>query len=142
MRNRTLLVVVLVAAGAIAWRAALAWQVSDAVATPNAQEITQHGVTISSLAVGHQYRQDDWPAIAAAPDGSLWIAWLSFNGAHDDVALRHYQNGKWSNIHWAPNTSGDSWMPQVAVDASNRVWVVWSQQLDGNWDHTTHTRFD
>ncbi len=83
---------------------------------------------------GHQYREDDWPSIAAAPDGSLWGAWLSFNGQYDDVAIRHWQNGKWSNIHWIPNTSGDSWLPQIAVDASNRPWVVWSQQLNGNWD--------
>src|SRR5436309_1856568 len=134
MRNRIQLLLALSAAGVLAWRGTSAWQASGGAAAPNAQEFTQNGVTISSLAVGHEYRQDDWPAIAAAPDGSLWIAWLSFNGEHDDVALRHYQNGKWSNIHWAPNTSGDSWAPQVAVDASNRVWVVWSQQLDGNWD--------
>jgi hypothetical protein len=25
-------------------------------------------------------------------------------------------------------------MPQVAVDSANRVWVVWSQQVEGNWD--------
>ena len=35
---------------------------------------------------------------------------------------------------WVPATSGDSWMPQAGVDSQNRVWVVWSQQLDGNWD--------
>ena len=29
---------------------------------------------------------------------------------------------------------GDSFMPQVGVDASNRVWVVWSQQVGANWD--------
>ena len=108
--------------------------VALAAAAPAAQEASHNGVTISSQAVGHQYRQDDWPAIAAAPDGSIWVAWLSFDGARDDVALRHYQNGKWSNIHWAPNTSGDSWLPQVAVDSANRPWVVWSQQLNGNWD--------
>ncbi len=89
---------------------------------------------VSAQAIGHQYREDDWPAIAASPDGSLWVAWLSFNGAYDDVAIRQYRNGVWSNIHWVPNTSGDSWLPQVAVDAANRPWVVWSQQLDGNWD--------
>ena len=58
--------------------------------------------TVSSQAVGHQYRQDDWPSIAAAPDGSLWVAWLSFDGDRDDVAIRHYQNGKWSNLQWVP----------------------------------------
>jgi hypothetical protein len=143
MRHRIFLVVPLVvflAAGAAVWRTARAWLVPEgtlASGSPVASEMPQviyGNVTISSLAVGHQDRQDDLPAIAAAPDGSLWVAWLSFNGEHDDVALRHCQNGRWSNLHWVPDTSGDSWLPQVAVDTSNRVWVVWSQQLDGNWD--------
>ncbi len=89
---------------------------------------------ISTAHVGHEFRQDDLPAIAAAPDGSQWIAWLSFAGDRDDVVLRHFQNGKWGNIQWVPGTSGDSWLPQVAVDSSNRVWVVWSQMASGNWD--------
>jgi hypothetical protein len=89
---------------------------------------------ITSTAVGHQFRQDDWPSIAAAPDGSLWIAWLSFVGDRDDVVIRHYSGGKWGNLQWVPGTSGDSFLPQVAVDASNRVWVVWSQQVNSNWD--------
>ena len=89
---------------------------------------------ISSTAVGHEFRQDDWPSIAAAPDDSLWIAWLSFVGDRDDVVIRHYSGGKWGNLQWVPGTSGDSFMPQVAVDASNRVWTVWSQQAGSNWD--------
>jgi hypothetical protein len=93
-----------------------------------------NGLTMHTVAFGHESRQDDWPSIAAAPDGSLWTAWLSFDGARDDIALRHYRDNKWSNLMWVPATSGDSWMPQVGVDAHNRVWVVWSQQLEGNWD--------
>ena len=89
---------------------------------------------IKSTAVGHEFRQDDWPSIAASPDGSLWIAWLSFVGDRDDIAIRHYVNGEWSSMQWVPNNSGDNWMPQVAVDASNRVWVVWPQQVNNNWD--------
>src|SRR5581483_7279525 len=27
-----------------------------------------------------------------------------------------------------------SWLPQIGVDANNRPWVVWSQQLNNNWD--------
>ncbi len=85
-------------------------------------------------AIGHEYRQDDLPAIAAAPDGSLWAAWLSFAGDRDDIAIRRYRNQKWESLQWVPGTSGDSWLPQVAVDSAGRVWVVWSQQVDGNWD--------
>jgi hypothetical protein len=82
---------------------------------------------IRATAVGHEFRQDDWPAIAASPDGSMWVSWLSFAGDRDDVVIRHFQDGKWGTLQWVPNTSGDSFLPQVAVDASNRVWVVWSQ---------------
>jgi len=89
---------------------------------------------IKSMAVGHEFRQDDYPSIAASPDGSLWVTWLSWVGDRDDLAIRHYKDGKWSNLQWMPNTSGDSWMPNAAVDAQNRVWVVWSQQAGANWD--------
>ncbi|MGH9723393.1 MAG: hypothetical protein ACRD8O_24545, partial [Bryobacteraceae bacterium] len=89
---------------------------------------------IQATAVGHEFRQEDWPSIAAAPDGSLWVAWLSFVGDRDDVVIRRYREGRWGNIQWVPGTSGDSFLPQAAVDAQNRVWVVWSQQVNGNWD--------
>ncbi len=72
--------------------------------------------------------------MAAAPDGSVWAAWLSFSGERDDIAIRHYQQGKWGNLIWVPGTSGDSFRPQLGVDGVGRLWVVWSQQLNGNWD--------
>jgi hypothetical protein len=84
--------------------------------------------------IGTERREDDLPAIAAAPDGSLWAAWLSYSGRRDEIGIRQYRDKRWSNLQWVPGTSGDSWLPQVAVDASNRVWVVWSEQRDGNWD--------
>ncbi|MGH9658542.1 MAG: TolB family protein, partial [Bryobacteraceae bacterium] len=89
---------------------------------------------VTATAVGHEFQQDDWPSIAAAADGSLWVAWLSFNGERDDIGLRRQTGGRWSNLQWVPGTSGDSFLPQVATDATGRVWVVWSQQAGGNWD--------
>ena len=88
----------------------------------------------TAIPVGHESRQDDMPSIAAAPDGTVWVAWLSFDGRRDDVAIRHYKDGTWQNLHWVPGTSGDSWLPQIGLDGANRVWVVWSQQLGSNWD--------
>lgn len=93
-----------------------------------------YGQQIHTMAIGHEQRQDDSPAIAISPDGSAWTAWLSFNGDRDDVAIRQYKNNRWGTLQWVPGSSGDSWLPQVAVDKQNRVWVVWSQQLNGNWD--------
>src|SRR5260370_38688191 len=85
--------------------------------------ITPSWAQISATAVGHQFRQDDWPSIAAAPDGSLWIAWLSFVGDRDDVVIRHYIGGKWSNLQWVPGTSGDSFLPPRGVGSASRVCV-------------------
>jgi hypothetical protein len=92
------------------------------------------GTPPSAVAVGHEYRQDDCPSIATAPDGSVWVTWLSFAGDRDDVAIRRLHEGKWSNLQWVPGASGDNWLPQLAADAASRVWVVWSQQIEGNWD--------
>ncbi len=90
--------------------------------------------SIQAVAFGHEYRQDDCPSIAAAPDGSVWAAWLSFGDNSDRIAIRRWQDGKWSNLQWVPGSDGDNWLPQVIVDRSNRPWAVWSQQVEGNWD--------
>jgi hypothetical protein len=92
------------------------------------------GERVTAAAIGHEYRQDDLPSIAAAPGGSLWAAWLSFAGDRDDIGIRRYAGGQWGNIQWVPGTSGDSWLPQVAADSERRVWIVWSQMVNGNWD--------
>jgi hypothetical protein len=89
---------------------------------------------VAAEQVGHEYRQDDWPSITAAPDGTLWLAWLSFAGDRDDVAIRPYKDGKWGTLQWVPGASGDNWMPQAGVDGKGRVWVVWAQQAGANWD--------
>ncbi|MCL5746085.1 MAG: hypothetical protein M1541_19510, partial [Acidobacteria bacterium] len=89
---------------------------------------------VAVTAVGHEYRQDDLPSITASPDGSLWVAWLSFSGERDDIGLRRFQNGRWGNLLWVPGVSGDVWLPQVAADSAHGVRVVWSQQVKGNWD--------
>lgn len=118
-----------------AWRSShMRTPIGTAAAMPLARGQAGSGAAINAVMIGHEFRQDDLPQIAASPDGSLWVAWLSWVGTRDDVAIRHYNNGTWSSLLWVPGTSGDSWLPQVGVDASNRVWAVWSQQADGNWD--------
>src|SRR5579862_4505096 len=74
------------------------------------------GGTLNAIPIGHEYRQDDLPTLGVAPDGTIWAAWLSFDGQRDDIAIRSYKNQTWQNLQWVPGTSGDSWLPQVAVD--------------------------
>src|SRR5690242_489810 len=86
------------------------------------------------LAVGTEDRQDDFPAIAAGPDGSIWMAWQSYGDRTDDIRIRRNQNGVWGNLQVVPGTAGDVSMPQLSVDRQNRLWIVWAEQRSGNWD--------
>ncbi len=103
-------------------------------AAPLAAQSSPDGLASALVMVGTENREDDLPSLAAAPDGSLWLAWLAYSDGRDDIALRHYVGGTWGNLQYVPNTSGDSWSPQITLDSDNRAWVVWTQQVQGNWD--------
>ncbi len=79
-------------------------------------------------------REEDFPSIAEAADGTAWAVWPSFSGKMDEIRIRRYQNGRWATFTPVPGVEGDVWKPQVAVDGKSRVWVVWSEQIGGNWD--------
>jgi hypothetical protein len=99
--------VLIITALAIAGCSCIVLQTRNLLARPALPLLYQPpsgGGEIAAIMVGHQYRQDDLPSIAKAPDGSLWIAWLSFGGYRDDIAIRHYRDGRWSNIQWTPNS--------------------------------------
>lgn len=83
---------------------------------------------------GTEMREDDLPAVAAAPDGSVWLVWMAYADRRDEIAVRQWSNGAWGNLRYVPGTSGDVWLPQAGVDSAGRLWVVWSQMLEGNWD--------
>lgn len=79
-------------------------------------------------------RADDFPSIAVDNDGTAWACWQSYSGLRDEIRLRRCTDGRWNTFTRVPGISGDVWRPQVAIDGNHMVWVVWSQQLDGNWD--------
>ena len=93
-----------------------------------------YGQFHSIKSVGTELRSDDLPDIAAATDGSLWVVWMSHSDRRDEISMRQYREGAWSNVVMVPGGSGDVWLPQVAVDAEDRPWVVWSARRNDNWD--------
>lgn len=93
------------------------------------------------LSSGDSY--DDFVSVARAPDGTLYAAYAAYFDGHDQIRLhRRLPSGAWSTRTHVPlvRARADIWMPQVAVDASNRLWVIWSEQTEltrtesGNWD--------
>ena len=83
-------------------------------------------------------RSDDFPDIITNPAdrSEVWLAWASYDGFQDEVRLARYDNDeqRWGTWTQVPGVSGDVWKPRLAFDEHGRVWTVWSQQVDGNFD--------
>jgi hypothetical protein len=84
--------------------------------------------------IGSTWWEDDYPSIASDRDGGLWVAWSGYHSDRDELGLRHYKDGQWSNYLPVPGNYGDVWWPQVVVDEKQNPWVIWAQQDKNNWD--------
>ena len=68
---------------------------------------------------------DDHPALAVAPDGRRWIAWLSYQDKSDSVKVN--DGAQTYNV----GERGDLHAPAVAVDSTGVVHVVWARNENG-----------
>jgi hypothetical protein len=101
--------------------------------------------------------EDDFPAAAYGPDGTLWVAYVSYTlrdasrriesaqlkeqpkdfaalyqpGFADQVWLRSYKDGKWSEPIAITDDKQSIIRCAVAVTGDGRVWTVYSAQRDG-----------
>jgi len=98
--------------------------------------------------------EDDYSAAAIAPDGRVWIAWVSYRSGTpvqvgpdtrdfsslvtqnhgDQIQLASYDGRDFSAPIAVTPPQLDVWRPAVACDGRGGVWVIWSQNRDGNWD--------
>ena len=78
---------------------------------------------------------DDYPSLTEAKDGTLWAAYVAYtDGAGDQVYARRQVNGAWSAAEPLAQPNGDYYRTAIAQDAKGRIWVVWSAQVDSNFD--------
>jgi len=103
--------------------------------------------------------EEDFPASAAAKDGTLWLAYANFrhNPDHDrlraqlkaapanfdeyqtptggdQIVARSLHAGQWSAPVEITSLGGDVSRPAIAVNGSGRVWVFWPQNQNHNFD--------
>ena len=103
--------------------------------------------------------EEDYPAAAAAKDGTVWMAYVDFRHSRnhdrlraplkqapgdfaeyktptggDQILLRKYANGAWGEPIAITEAGGDLYRPAVAMDGSGRAWVFWSANEKGNFD--------
>ena len=95
--------------------------------------------TITTQKISDDGRQNDFASLASGPDGQLWAAWVAYRGGANEVLLRHYDGNAWGEIQTVTDKPGDVFLAKVArVSDDNagggRVWVVWSDRIDGNRD--------
>jgi hypothetical protein len=99
--------------------------------------------------------EDDHPALAKAPDGTVWLAYVAYQpgkpilnervqagafeslvptGHGDQIRLMRFDGKVWYSPIKVTEGGLDVWRPAVAVDGLGRILVAWSQQVDGDWD--------
>jgi len=124
-----------------------------------------------STTIADTEREEDFPAAAVAPDGTVYVAYVEHahlgpmtavpidnlpkdengiptdfspfkpKGGGDRVMLTWFDGEKWAQPIPVTDEGLDVWRPTVTVDGKGIVWVVWSQNLKGNWDLMAR-RFD
>ena len=104
----------------------------------SAAEFLDGGVLVeavpSPLAVDFRYAgQQDHPAIWASGSGELWLVWQEYENDSDAVCVRNLSGDSWGPTQVLAAES-DVFQTAVGEDDSGRIWVVWSMQVDGNWD--------
>ena len=152
----------------------------DAPATARAEVVTNHGsfsftleeVTadekktfldgqasvlgeIAAVRLTGAKTEDDFPVMARAPDGTVWLAYVAYTpgpplvmdrvargafealeprGNGDRIRLMQFDGQNWHAPLDATEGGLDLWRPTIAVDHQGVVWLAWGQPVDGNWE--------
>ncbi|MGD0365249.1 MAG: hypothetical protein ABSC93_30565, partial [Bryobacteraceae bacterium] len=77
----------------------------------------------------------DFPSVASGPQGRVALAWQEFTGERDRVVSREWDGTLWkaAEVLDAAQTH-DVFRPSAGYDGTGTLHVVWSAQVDGNWD--------
>jgi hypothetical protein len=104
--------------------------------------------------------EDDFPAAAYGPDGTLWLAYISYTlqdsrrhsvfteieeqprsfqsycrpGFGDQLFVKWYRDGKWSKPIDVTGPHEDLVRCAVAVEGNGTAWVLYSAQRQGKFD--------
>ena len=88
--------------------------------------------------VDERLTDNDFPSITVTSDDSVWVAYSGFSGASDRVYADRILPGQTAFSRARPHAvspaGGDVYGTAVAEDAEGKIWVIWSEQVSGNWD--------
>jgi hypothetical protein len=78
--------------------------------------------------------QNDFPAIIQGAGREMFMAWVAWDAAGDEIRVREFDGTRWLPSMKATQASGDVFMVKLGRDRNNQIWAIWSQQVDGNFD--------
>ena len=78
--------------------------------------------------------QNDYPSLAVAKNGAVWIAWQAYKDRGDNVYARHSTPAGWSEQFRLTDDKADIFQTAVGEGAQGRIWVVWSERTNEDWD--------
>ncbi len=76
--------------------------------------------------------ENDFPSVTVTKDGDVWIAWQGFRPWEDRVYAEKLGAG--GPPHRVSSSAGDVFRTAVAEDTEGKIWVVWSERKNDNWD--------
>ena len=81
---------------------------------------------------------NDFASIEVASDDTTWVAFSAFAGGSDrvyvDRILPGHAEGRGQGPYPVSQAGGDVYRTAVVEDGEGKIWVIWSEQVEGNWD--------
>jgi lysophospholipase L1-like esterase len=75
------------------------------------------------------------PAVAAGTDGTVWLAWVGFDGVDDEIFASRWDGRSWSSPQQVNANDDDPSLydrqPRLAVGQDGQPWLVWTGHQAG-----------
>ena len=78
--------------------------------------------------------ENDFATMTSGEDGEVWAAWTAYRDGGVMIMARRFDGASWQPAIPVTGEPGDRLMPKLGRDGRGRPWVVWSEQVDGNFD--------
>ncbi len=100
-----------------------------------------HGMLIGRGDTGpvtERLTDNDFASVTVAQDDTVWVAYTGHSDGSDRVYADRVLPGRsgveTNRAHAVSPDGGDVYRTAIAEDAEGKIWVVWSEQVEGNWD--------